>query len=103
MSDIVERKQWFESNKHLFSEGMQQRWLTCTYQDECLIAEIERMDAEIERLNEAISEAVNQLSDPCDACDFSSKEEALIATIKAGLRVLTASEAKLPAAGLPKP
>lgn len=96
MSDIVERKQWFERNKHLFSEGMQQRWLTCAYQDECLIAEIEREHTEIERLRDCLRE-FDEFAWTAVTADCEEARQNLQRKIDKARAALTASEAEHPA------
>jgi len=79
MSDLIERLE--QRSRQLREGGWQE-----TSDD------MEKAAARIRELEAATSEAINQLVDPCDACDFPSKEDALQATIAAALAALTRSK-----------
>ena len=58
-----ERRQWFETNRHMMSEGMQQRFLVCLCEDETYTtqkAEIDRLRSENSRLNRGWEDEIDQ-------------------------------------------
>jgi len=78
MSDLIER---------LGQEGANVDWNNFDPRNTADL--LREAAAYIRMVDAAISEAINQLADPCDACDFPSKEEALQATLAAALAALT--------------